>query len=169
MNRAEAEQIAAAVTLIRPDWLRTSLVTLLGKHQQRPARDVMLALVWIAFDPDTKGPGRIDADGPWWLTARLAATETERPPYLAVARCPQHGQALPCLACQRPTQIADLATIRRIRAEARDIPSCTEPTAANDAGVTLNPQDRHTPAPDGAGLPSEEQNRFSNDVGEDRR
>ena len=41
--------------------------------------------------------------------------------------------------------------------------------AANGAGVTLNPQGGHTPAPDGAGLPSEEQNRFSNDAGEDRR
>lgn len=83
MNRAEAEQIATAICIIRPDWLQSSIVTMLGNHQHRPARDVMLALVWCAYDPETKAPGRINADGPWWQTTRLAGTTTANvpPPY----------------------------------------------------------------------------------------
>lgn len=76
MTRPEAEQIASMVTMIRPDWLKTSLITLLGKHQNRPARDVALALIWCAYDPATDSPGRINADGPWWHISRLAGNET---------------------------------------------------------------------------------------------
>lgn len=76
MNRPEAEQIATAISMLRPDWLRTSLLTLLAKHQHRSARDVMLALVWVAYDPETKTPGRIDKDGPWWYVGRLAGAES---------------------------------------------------------------------------------------------
>lgn len=122
MTKPEAEQIASAMTMIRPDWLRVSLLTLLAKHQHRPARDVMLALVWVAYDPDTQAPGRINADGPWWQAGRLAATETDaRPAYLTAARCGRHGDTEPCLHCQREDRgpVADLDTIRRLRAEAR--------------------------------------------------
>lgn len=103
VNRPEAEQIAAAITLIRPDWLKVSLVTLLAKHQHRPVRDVMLALVWIAYDPDTKAPGRISTDGPWWHIGRLAGAETADvpPPYTPP----------PAI------QAADQATIRALRAQ----------------------------------------------------
>lgn len=104
MNRPEAEQIAAAITMVRPDWLQGSLVTLLGKHQHRPARDVMLALVWVAYDPATKSPGRINDDqGPWWRLGRLAGAETAElpPPYTPPP----------------PIQAADPATIRAIRAQ----------------------------------------------------
>lgn len=82
MNRDEAEQIASAISIIRPDWYQASLVALLGKHQHRPARDVMLALAWIAYDPQTTSPGRINADGPWWGAGRLAGTTdmTATPP-----------------------------------------------------------------------------------------
>jgi hypothetical protein len=115
MNRAEAEQIASAITHIRPDWLRTSLITMLARHHHRPARDVALALIWVAYDPDTRGPGRIDADGPWWHTSRLAATDQDtRPPYLADTRCPKHGDREPCLPCQREAA-GTPATPERIR------------------------------------------------------
>ena len=59
--------------------------------------------------------------------------------------------------------------VTRVDCPESECPACTEPTAENLASVTPDPQDGHTPAPDGTGLPSEEQNRFSNDVGEDRR
>ena len=101
MNRAEAEQIASAISIIRPDWLQSSIVTLLGKHQHRPARDAMLALVWIAYDPETTSPGRINADGPWWGAARLAGatpTTASPPPY------------------ERPTPSEPPATREQIRA-----------------------------------------------------
>lgn len=98
MNRAEAEQVAAAITTIRPDWVKSSLVTILGRHQHRIARDVMLALVWVAYDPDTKTPARIDLDGPWWAVTRTAGL----PPI--EARCADHGETLPCLDCQRASR-----------------------------------------------------------------
>ena len=110
MNRPEAEQIADAITAIRRDWLRTSLLTILGRHQHRSARDVHLALVWIAYDPDTKTPGRIDADGPWWGITRTAGV----PAASADPKCPRHGQWLPCLACH--AEQVTPATPEQIRA-----------------------------------------------------
>lgn len=81
MNHPEADQIASAISMIRPDWLKSSLMTLLAKHKHRSARDVMLALVWCAYDPATDTPGRINADGPWWDCTRLAGTtRAETPP-----------------------------------------------------------------------------------------
>jgi len=100
MNRAEAEQIAAAIAILRPKWLQPSLVTLLGKHQHRPARDVMLALVYVAYDPATQGPGRIATDGPWWWLNQTAGVETAvlppryTPPPPVVAATPDTIRAL---------------------------------------------------------------------------
>ena len=119
MNRPEAEHIADAITAIRPDWLRTSLLTILGRHQHRSARDVHLAMVWIAYDPETKTPGRIDADGPWWGAARTAGVPTA--PANPDPKCARHGDWLPCLACQREAR-GPLPTpdrIRQIRTEPR--------------------------------------------------
>ena len=127
MNRPEAEQIASALTMIRPDWLRTSLLTILGRHQHRPARDAMLALVWIAYDPDTKTPARIDSDGPWWHTARLAATETAALPPERLP-CPIHHHPEPCPHCGPP---ADPDTARQHLAAARAAIRHTRPTGAN--------------------------------------
>ena len=109
MIRPEAEQIAAAVTIIRPDWQQSSLVSLLSKHQHRPARDVALALIWVAYDSETTSPGRINADGPWWRTARLAATQdSPLPPYYAKSE-----------PAKRDGPPADPATIRTIRDQAK--------------------------------------------------
>jgi len=104
MNRPEAEQIAAAVSIIRPDWLQTSLVKMLEKHQHRPARDVALALIWCAYDPATDSPGRINQPGPWWDVARLAGAESSRQP----------ERYLP----PEPVEAASPERIREIRAEA---------------------------------------------------
>ena len=125
MNRSEAEQVAAAIAIIRPDWLRTSMLTILGRHQHRPARDAMLALVWIAYDPDTKTPARIDSDGPWWHTARLAgvaAEPTQTPPtYLA---CPMHGKPEPCTDCPPPADPKSVAqAVAAARAAIRTTPT----------------------------------------------
>ena len=80
--RPEAEQIAAAICQLRPDWLQSSLVTLMGRQQHRAARDVALALVWLAYDPETKTPGRLETAGPHWLLSRMAgASDTTGLPY----------------------------------------------------------------------------------------
>lgn len=81
MIQPEAEAISAAVHLIRDDWVAASMVTLLSRHQHRSARDVLLALIYVALDPETEKPGRIDADGPWWRVTQIGKT-TERPSYL---------------------------------------------------------------------------------------
>lgn len=52
--------------MVRPDWLVASLVNLLHEFRAKPVRDVHLALLWIAYDPATKTPGRLREDGPWW-------------------------------------------------------------------------------------------------------
>ncbi len=131
MNRAEAEQIASAMTMVRPDWLRSSMLTILGRHQHRPARDVHLALVWVAHDPDTRTPARIDTEGPWWAITRTAgvAEATVQPPDRLA--CPIHGQPEPCPQCPRratPDQVAlrlaeAKASIRASREEGQAITS----------------------------------------------
>lgn len=75
MTPNEIERIADAVSHLRPEWLRSQVVDLLREHHRnRTAREVMLALAWVAYDPDTRGPGRINSEGPWWhLTGTPAA------------------------------------------------------------------------------------------------
>lgn len=134
MNRPEAEQIATAISMLRPDWLRTSLLTLLAKHQHRSARDVMLALVWVAYDPETKTPGRIDAEGPWWGASRTAGMpDAPRP----TPRCDRHGDWMPCLTCQReqagpaadPAVVAAILDAAGVKRSGGRSPALTEPTA----------------------------------------
>ena len=112
MNRPEAEQVAAAVAMIRHDWLQSSLLTFLTRyHMARPARDVMLALVWCAYDPATDSPGRINQPGPWWDVARLAGAESSRqperytPPTHVVAASPERiRQIREQIAAEHQTQ-----------------------------------------------------------------
>ncbi len=80
MNRPEAEQIATAIAIIRPAWLRTSLTTMLGNlpphHRNKPARDIHLALLWLAYDPTQATPRLLREDGPWWNLATLTSPST---------------------------------------------------------------------------------------------
>ncbi|MBB1511989.1 hypothetical protein H5399_05140 [Tessaracoccus sp. MC1627] len=69
MSREDAIRIAETATAIRPDWLRTSIVTVLADFRDRQPRDVHLAMVWVAYDPATKTPARLREDGPWWHLA----------------------------------------------------------------------------------------------------
>lgn len=83
MTRDEAQRIAGAISIIRPDWLASSLQTVLGKlpaHlRARPARDVHLALAWLAHDPEQRTPRLLSESGPWWqLTAQPGAAPTLR-------------------------------------------------------------------------------------------
>lgn len=66
LTRDDAIRIAESATMIRPDWLRASLVTLLGEFKAKNVRDVHLAILWIAYDPQTRTPARLREDGPWW-------------------------------------------------------------------------------------------------------
>ena len=97
MNPNQARAIAAAVSRIRPDWFETSLNSLLwdglpSHRRDLPARDVMLALVWLAYDPDTDKPGRLKLDGPWWHLAETAAKTAPAPVHVITQWCDRHGR-----------------------------------------------------------------------------
>ncbi len=63
----EAIRLAAAISCLRPDWPAASIKTLvMTKHATRPLQDVAVALAWVAADPGTRTPARINESGPWW-------------------------------------------------------------------------------------------------------
>ena len=68
MNEYEAERIAQAINVLRPDWPVRSLITLMGREQlrHRPRRDVLVAFAWVAAETNTSNPGRVLEAGPWW-------------------------------------------------------------------------------------------------------
>ncbi len=66
MSRHDAERIADSVAAIRVTWMRASLMTLLADYRHMEPMPVHLALLWLAYDTDTKSPGRLKEDGPWW-------------------------------------------------------------------------------------------------------
>lgn len=100
MNQLEAEVIAAAVAIIRPDWKEASMVTLLAKHRHRPARQVALALVAMAYDPDVQTPGLLNSEGGAAFFAVAAPLEpTYVAPALTERLCPSHGDRQPCRGC----------------------------------------------------------------------
>lgn len=80
MNRTEMERLANAVTALRPDWPTSSVRSFLAKNlADRAYRDVAVALVWCATDPDTLTPARVLGAGPWWLVGGTSAP-TKVPP-----------------------------------------------------------------------------------------
>lgn len=109
MNRPEAEQIAHAIAMIRPRWLASSLATMLGNlpaHlRQRPARDVHLALLWLAYDPHQDTPRLLREDGPWWNLAALTEPGTQRGTSTNIVTYCEHGEpGSRCDACYPNTR-----------------------------------------------------------------
>ena len=110
----EAARIAAAVNVLRPTWPTKSVQTLiLERHAHRPARHVLLALMWCVLDPETKTPARIDNPGPWWDLTNPAPTTTGTLTPPRVLACPDHGHPEPCPSCTtRPMTAADRTALR---------------------------------------------------------
>ena len=106
MTKTEFARILGAVRIIRPDWPHESLVTRWwDRHQHRPALDFGVAAVWVALDPDTQTPARLDEPGPWWAATRTSVDK--RPP---IPPCPIHGYtarrpdgSYPCCDSEDPT------------------------------------------------------------------
>lgn len=74
LTRTEVERLAAAANALRPDWPLRSLCTFLERdHAHRAYRDVAVALAWVATDPKTQTPKRMNELGPWWQA--VAGTE----------------------------------------------------------------------------------------------
>ena len=104
MNKPEADQIAHAVSLIRPQWLKTSLVTMLGNlpahHRDKPARDVHLALLWLAYDDKQETPRLLREDGPWWNLSALTGPGTQQATEPRIVTYCEHGEpGSSCPAC----------------------------------------------------------------------
>jgi hypothetical protein len=106
LNQTEIDRLAAAAHALRPDWPIRSLATFIERdHAARPYRDVAVALAWVAVDPKTVTPKRMNELGPWWTA--LASTENTSPTHFE--RCPETGHrsfpAHNCSAC-RADQLA---------------------------------------------------------------
>lgn len=71
LTREEGERLAAAVNALRADWPTKSLFSFIGQRATRPYRDLALELVYVALDPKTETPARIDQDGPWKQLTRV--------------------------------------------------------------------------------------------------
>lgn len=64
----ERDRLAAALHQLRPDWSVRQLLTLLNEPslRDRPRRDVIVALSWVAAESGTASPYRVLEAGPWW-------------------------------------------------------------------------------------------------------
>lgn len=99
LTRQEGERLAQAVNAMRPDWPVASLLTLIGKRKERALMDLALELMYVALDPDTKSPARIDADGPW---KRLNHSAVAGPQYRVITD--DH-----CAICTQPKHMHPLS------------------------------------------------------------
>lgn len=103
LNRTEVERLAAMAHQLRPDWPVRSLCTFLATdHTHRAYRDVAVALAWIATDPATHTPRRMNELGPWWqAVAHPGSPAGDAVPRPDDARCEDHPweRASRCRAC----------------------------------------------------------------------
>lgn len=102
LSRTEIERLAAAAHELRPDWAVKSLCTWLQtSHAHRAYRDVAVALAWVACDPLTKTPKRMDEMGPWWQAVKAAGSDATD---VRFPRCTEPGHksfpAHNCGACR---------------------------------------------------------------------
>lgn len=103
LDQTQVERLASAAHALRPDWPVKSLCTYLAsEHTARAYRDVAIALVWVAADPESRTPRRMSEHGPWWVAAYRASGEIAQP--LHFDRCPEPGHtsyaAHNCGACR---------------------------------------------------------------------
>lgn len=136
----EAARLAAAVNLLRPDWPTASLRTLIDdKHSSRPLHDLAVALAWVATDPGSRTPARINEAGPWWVTPATASQAQlwdVRPCHrcgclhLASEDCPtiaakpRHSPANPATVTAAAAQARQ--AIRAAKTDTRPIPDLQE-------------------------------------------
>lgn len=129
----ELERIAAAVSILRPDWHPRSIATWLKSTDPgravaaRPFADLAIAFVACAVDPRSSKPARVAEAGPWWQTvARATERDTgwlpgpgdEQP-----CRRPghEHEPARACRACRAEHLAGDEPVV-----PGRDVPAPAE-------------------------------------------
>lgn len=96
LTKDEAQRIALCVNALRPDWATNGLMTVLADQRcrNRVPHDLTLAFVAMALDPQSRRPGRIFEQGPWWSIARPAGEQsinyrTIQPDDCAICSLPQ--------------------------------------------------------------------------------
>lgn len=105
-NAAAIDRIAAATHLLRPDWPKTSIATLIERDPTLRARsfqDLAVALAYVATDPASTTPARVKEGGPWWraVTGTTSDHRTGAPPGPGIVRCPLHDwEAARCRCCR---------------------------------------------------------------------
>ena len=122
IDKTEAERIAEAVHCLRPDWVASSIVRLIGESpdlRTRAYRDLAVAFAYIACDVASLTPGRVRENGPWWAhtNAQRATTST------ITTRCPDHPEE-PAWSCQpcRDEAVDPAAGLAKVRAAIADRP-----------------------------------------------
>lgn len=153
MNDYEAERIAAAINVLRPDWPTRSLITLLGRPQlaSRPRRDVLVALAWVAAEPNTANPGRVLEAGPWWKAA-AAGEPTASTRYPAKAGSPDECRTHPgewantCRACAGDRLAGERETGRREAADPGPVAARVAELRRIARGAAMAPE-THATAP----------------------
>ena len=75
------EQLASTIRRLRPEWSTKSIERALADPSvaERPWPVVCAAAVAVARDPESKHPGRLAHDGPWW-TGAASLRITSLPP-----------------------------------------------------------------------------------------
>lgn len=115
LQRTEIERLAAMGNQLRPDWRIDSLQTLIRRdHAHRAYRDVAVVLAWIATDPTTVTPARMNEYGPWWAAVASAqgVASIDGIPRRDDARCDTHPweRANRCRACISEAKAGDRDT-----------------------------------------------------------
>ncbi len=78
MTPTEIDRLADGFHHLRPDWPTQQLRTLLNTPalRDRPRRDVLVALAWVAAESGTASPYRVLEAGPWWRAAGVDGTKS---------------------------------------------------------------------------------------------
>lgn len=97
MTKEEAEKVAKCIHIMRPDWPVKQILDLIGEHyRDNLMRDICIALVVVAYDPESRSPSRVLESGVWWRIALYRepdmARVVRRMPKLheGTTQCPDH-------------------------------------------------------------------------------
>lgn len=109
--------LARAVRMIRPEWPHQWVMEVLAHSDvaPRPFRQVAVAFIAVAADPDTKYPQRLHEGGDWWKAATVAMREeptTPTPTPMRARACPEHPD-------QRLTRCPHCTTTQPLTAEGK--------------------------------------------------
>jgi hypothetical protein len=76
MDDNDIARLGAMAHALRPDWPAASVSTWLRRNlNDKPLRDVAIALAWIACEPNSATPARLlAAPGPWWQAAGVTSS-----------------------------------------------------------------------------------------------